>query len=105
MKEEQEYLDELYNSEWFLSRPEAVQKAIREYPPCYFYKDKAGYKVRLYSYSEDQDGNAGGVSYFVLPKDNPVTDSRLKYQLEDDGRRVFGAKLSDLTRLEFINES
>lgn len=103
-KLEQQLRTKLMESDWFKTRPLEIQVVILNYPPYYFYKDQVGYKVRLYSYVEGEDGKCRSVSYSVYPKDNPTPDPRLKYKLEPNGRIVFGARPDELWRLELIPE-
>ena len=87
--------NELYQSEWFKSRPKIVQKAIIDYPPGYFYILKStGQKVRLYSYTENKKG-CTECTILILKEDNP--------DREDVERKVFGVPLDDLERKELIN--
>jgi hypothetical protein len=101
---EKEMMDRLTESKWFKSRPKSVQKSIKKYPPFYLYEQKqTGYKVRIYSYSESEDGRCTKCQILVLIQDNPTPDLRFKYPLLED-RRVFGIKLKDLIKLRILEE-
>lgn len=79
---------------WFLSRPIAVREAILKYPPHKTYRLKSTNQiVRIYSYSEDDDGKCKECRITVLPKDNPTVLIP---------RVVFGIKFKDL---EMIKEA
>ena len=68
--------------EWFNSRPEKIQAAIRACPPWQFYRVQGGiFQGQIYGYDEEDDGS---VSMKVDINAFPF------------GRRVFGLKPSHL---------
>ena len=79
--------------EWFETRPECVQKRIREFPPGRKYLlTTTGHVVRMFAYSEaeDDDGNqvCDTCQILVLQDDNGG-----KLHME---RRVFGIPFENL---------
>lgn len=74
-------MEEVMASEWFKERPQAVQQAIKTWPPGW-YKMKTGQEVRLYSYEETK-GKCKTCKVIVETGWNV-------------GRIVFGVPLTDL---------
>lgn len=102
-KKERPLFKNLKNLKWVQERPEQVKKRILEYPPYWLYKHKqTDYFVRLYSYSEAEDGSCNECVILVLVQDNPIPDLRFKHPLFED-RTVFGTKFSDLEKYRLLS--
>lgn len=75
-------------TDWYKSRPAAVQQRIDEYPPGRLYRMRStGHIVTLYSYAESADGTCTTCCVNVLARYNPG----LAFE-----RRVFAVSFDDL---------
>ncbi len=83
-------LEEIKESEWFKSRPAAIQQMILNQPPICLYKFKdSGKVVYMYSYSED-----GTVSVIHLGYGT-------EFAIVSEGFKVFGVKPEDLEAIPY----
>lgn len=77
-------------TEWYRTRPLAVQKRIDEYPPTWLYRMRStGQIVYLYSYTEEDDV-CDTCIVDIVPAYNPGMIV---------ARRVFDVSLNDLEKL------
>lgn len=90
-------LEELQQSDWYLSRPQVIREAIDKYPPIQLYKFKdSGKQCQLYSYSEPESGKLEDVTVTVHKTGigGPLAEMRLG--VIDTFTGVFGVSLNDL---------
>lgn len=75
-------------TEWYQTRPPAVQRRIDEYPPTHLYRMKqSGQFVVLYAYEQQATDRCETCKVRVLRRYNPHTSME---------RIVFGVPFSDL---------
>lgn len=85
-------LEEIQASEWYQTRPLAVQKRIDTHPPNKLYRlSTTGQIVPLYSYEVDNQGECNTCKVHVLREHNP------EVILE---RTVFGVPFENLVPIE-----
>lgn len=88
--------EELYASDWFRSRPQSVQEAIRAYPPMKHYLLNGTHVVNIQSYEEDDDGACTTCRVCIAQENNP----HMVLAME---RSVFGVRLDKLEPFKIYN--
>lgn len=90
-------LEELQQSEWYLSRPKVIQEAIDKYPPTQLYRFKdSGKQCKLYSYAEPESGKLEDVTVTVHKTGVGGAMAEMGLGVLDTFTGVFGVSLTDL---------
>lgn len=91
-------LQEFQNTEWFLQRPELIQKAINKVPPICYYKIKSsGKQCYILSYGEPESQLLEDVT--VTVQKTGVGGALAEMGMGQlDTNQVFGIKLDDLEK-------
>lgn len=93
-------LQELKESDWYISRPDIIKEAINLLPPICLYKFKdSGKQCFIYSYEEPESNKVEDVT--VTVQKTGVGGSLAEMGLgKIDTNQVFGVKLQDLIKWE-----